>query len=77
MARRRWDRIREARLEDAQRTSVALAVQTATITRSQITDLEYASPIADVTGGDTVDTQARTTLNTLLAALRTQGILPT
>jgi hypothetical protein len=77
MGIRRWERLRAARAADKQRIETALVVQSTTITRAQISDLEYATPIADVSGGDTVDTQARTTLNTLLAALRTQGILPT
>lgn len=39
--------------------------------------VKQASAIADASGGATVDTQARSALNSLLATLRTYGIIKT
>lgn len=38
---------------------------------------KQASAISDASGGATVDSQARTAINTLLATLRTYGIIKT
>lgn len=39
--------------------------------------VKQASAIADASGGATIDSQARTALNSLLATLRTYGIIKT
>ena len=39
--------------------------------------VKQASAISDASGGATVDSQARTALNSLLATLRTYGIIKT
>ena len=42
-----------------------------------VTQGSQGSAVADATGGATVDAEARTAINDLLAELRTQGIITT
>lgn len=62
---------------DVQAYSANLAAWSALATAAKQDAITPAGAIADASGGATVDTQARTALNALLAALRTQGLLTT
>lgn len=73
---------RHAAVDELVRQGLLTEAQGAALERSgtlptSYGDLGQGSAVADATGGATVDAEARTALNALLAELRTLGIIAT